>query len=58
LKYTIDPETCTGCQACLRECPAGAVSGDKKEPHEVDQELCVKCGLCYDVCQFDAVRVE
>ncbi|MCL6621234.1 MAG: NADH-quinone oxidoreductase subunit NuoF [Syntrophobacterales bacterium] len=58
LKYTIDPETCTGCLACVRECPVGAISGLKKEAQEIDQELCIKCGLCYEVCQFDAVRRE
>jgi NADH:ubiquinone oxidoreductase subunit F (NADH-binding)/(2Fe-2S) ferredoxin/NAD-dependent dihydropyrimidine dehydrogenase PreA subunit len=58
LKFTIDPESCTGCLACVRECPVGAISGIKKEPQEIDQELCIKCGLCYEVCQFDAVRRE
>ncbi len=58
LKYTIDPETCTGCLACVRECPVGAISGLKKEAQEIDQELCIKCGLCYETCQFDAVRRE
>jgi NADH:ubiquinone oxidoreductase subunit F (NADH-binding)/NAD-dependent dihydropyrimidine dehydrogenase PreA subunit len=58
LKYTIDPETCTGCLACVRECPVGAISGIKKEAQELDQDLCVKCGLCYEACQFDAVKVE
>jgi NADH:ubiquinone oxidoreductase subunit F (NADH-binding)/NAD-dependent dihydropyrimidine dehydrogenase PreA subunit/(2Fe-2S) ferredoxin len=55
LKYTIDPETCTGCLACVRECPVGAISGIKKEAQEIDQEICIKCGLCYETCQFDAV---
>lgn len=58
LKYTVDPETCTGCLACLRECPEGAVSGEFEEPQEIDQELCTKCGMCYAVCKFDAVKVE
>jgi NADH:ubiquinone oxidoreductase subunit F (NADH-binding) len=58
LKYTIDPETCTGCLACVRECPVGAITGKKKLPQELDQELCIKCGLCYEACQFDAVKVE
>jgi NADH:ubiquinone oxidoreductase subunit F (NADH-binding)/NAD-dependent dihydropyrimidine dehydrogenase PreA subunit/(2Fe-2S) ferredoxin len=58
LKYTIDPEACTGCLACVRECPVGAISGIKKQAQEIDQELCVKCGLCYEACQFDAVKVE
>jgi NADH:ubiquinone oxidoreductase subunit F (NADH-binding)/(2Fe-2S) ferredoxin/Pyruvate/2-oxoacid:ferredoxin oxidoreductase delta subunit len=58
LKYTVDPETCTGCLACVRECPVGAVHGEAGEPQDIDQELCVKCGMCYAVCKFDAVKVE
>ncbi|MEJ2091151.1 MAG: NADH-quinone oxidoreductase subunit NuoF [Syntrophobacterales bacterium] len=58
LKYTIDPENCTGCLACVRECPVGAISGLKKEAQEIDQEICIKCGLCYETCQFDAVNRE
>ena len=51
------PETCTGCLACVRECPVGAITGIKKMAQELDQELCIKCGLCYETCQFDAVKV-
>jgi NADH-quinone oxidoreductase subunit F len=58
LRYTIDPETCTGCLACVRECPVGAISGMKKEAQVIDQELCIKCGACHEACQFDAVNVE
>jgi NADH:ubiquinone oxidoreductase subunit F (NADH-binding)/NAD-dependent dihydropyrimidine dehydrogenase PreA subunit len=58
LKYTIIPETCTGCLACVRECPVGAITGIKKEPQEIDQEVCMKCGLCFEACQFEAVQVE
>ena len=58
LKYTIDPETCTGCLACVRECPAEAIRGEAGEPQELDQELCAKCGRCYEICKFDAVKVE
>ncbi len=58
LKYTVDPETCTGCLACVRECPAEAIRGEAGEPQELDQELCVKCGMCYEICKFKAVKVE
>ncbi|MGQ9920555.1 MAG: NADH-quinone oxidoreductase subunit NuoF [Desulfobacca sp.] len=58
LTYTIDPNECTSCLACVRECPVGAISGPKKEPQVIDQDICIKCGLCVDACQFDAVKVE
>jgi len=56
--YTIIAEHCTGCTRCARECPQEAISGDRKQPHTIDQSICVKCGLCFDVCRFDAIRIE
>ncbi len=58
ITYTIDPEACTGCTACARQCPQEAISGDKKEPHVIDQDLCIKCGVCMDTCNFGAVVVQ
>ena len=26
-----------------------------KKPHTIDPAKCIKCGICYDVCKFDAV---
>lgn len=50
-------ENCTGCMVCQRECPKNAISGDKKERHVIEQNTCVKCGACKNVCKFDAVEV-
>lgn len=55
LNYTVLPEKCTGCGACLRACPAGAISGEKKEPHTIDSATCIKCGACITKCKFDAI---
>ena len=57
ITFTIDEEKCTGCRVCARECPQGAISGEKKKLHTIDQERCIKCGLCSDLCKFEAVIV-
>jgi len=55
IQYSIDPEKCEGCLRCLRACPTGAISGEKRKVHTLNQGMCIKCGACYDVCKFDAV---
>jgi NADP-reducing hydrogenase subunit HndC len=57
VKYTIDNEKCTGCTLCFRNCPVGAITGEKRSPHFIDNAICIKCGVCYDKCKFDAVSV-
>ncbi len=57
ITYTINPELCNGCTACVRECPQGAITGTKKEPHTLNGSLCIKCGACLEVCKFEAVAV-
>ncbi|MFH1452811.1 MAG: NADH-quinone oxidoreductase subunit NuoF [Armatimonadota bacterium] len=55
LTFTVDASSCKGCTACLRACPNGAITGELKHPHKINQENCIKCGICFDVCKFDAV---
>ena len=54
LTYSI-AEACNGCTACGRVCPSGAISGEKKQVHEIDHSKCIQCDECYKTCRFDAV---
>jgi len=58
ISYYIDPEKCQACMICFRQCPAGAIAGDKSQIHVIDQEKCTKCGTCFEVCppRFGAVK--
>ncbi len=69
----VDQEVCTGCRQCLElGCPAlswdptkageyktadGKVK-KRKGAAAIDDLLCNGCGLCYQVCKFDAIKGE
>jgi len=56
IAYFINPN-CIGCQLCLKNCPAEAITGAKKEQHVIDLGKCVRCGACRAVCKSDAVEI-
>jgi len=57
ITYSIDPDNCNGCGACLRGCVHSAITGEQKQLHVIDVGLCQKCGICRSECKLDAIRV-
>lgn len=57
LTYQVIPELCNGCTRCLRNCPAGAITGKAKEVHIIDPAKCTKCGTCVEKCRQNAIMV-
>jgi len=70
----LDPEACTVCMLCARECPDWCIyiEGHKEEVppskeggrvrtratldrFDLDYALCMYCGICVEVCPFDAL---
>jgi len=65
-----DPETgelnCNACLVCMKQCPVSAidVTQAKDETGErypatftIDNTLCCFCGICEEVCNFDAIKL-
>ena len=52
---------CQGCLAhpCVEVCPKGAVTLDRTNGRSyIDQDKCIKCGKCKDVCGYNAIIVQ
>ena len=69
----VDPEKCTGCMACAKQCPRELIIPVDYDKHVVIacashakgavtvrgcSQGCIGCGLCVKICPHDAIKVE
>ena len=47
-------EKCVGCNKCIRSCPALTANVAEEGKINVNEEMCIQCGACFDHCMHDA----
>jgi NAD(P)H-quinone oxidoreductase subunit I len=61
-KMVWEPEKCTGCQACVRDCPTNAIEVNRAAPDVrkfntvYKMHICIFCGQCVDSCPVDCIH--
>ena len=71
--YDVGEPYCTGCMVCIRDCPTQCMSATMKDntlhaegksrrrkivdDFEINLGRCILCGICVDVCNFDAIEM-
>ncbi len=56
LEFSIIRHLCKKCGLCARACPEKVISGDREHGYTIDTDKCIHCGVCFDVCKFNAVE--
>ena len=56
LRPQANAESCTGCGACIEQCPVSALSMLGQFP-EADAEICIRCFCCQEICPEKAMTL-
>ena len=53
----VDKDLCVGCETCVDECPAEAITMEDGVAR-IDIKKCTECATCVDICPSAAIRME
>jgi len=53
----LDPELCSGCEACIDRCQMEALQMNSSGIAEIDHDRCIGCGLCVTTCPTGALSL-
>ncbi len=56
--YVDETCACNGCRRCLEACKEDAITIDKDRNVTIDNERCIFCGLCAEVCPTGTIKNE
>jgi len=42
---------------CFKGCPVNAITGEPKSMHTINPDTCIRCGICFQECRFDAIEI-
>lgn len=57
LTFSINNEICSGCGLCVKKCSVEAIVGEKGQAHYILDNKCIKCGMCFEICRFNAINI-
>ena len=47
-------DKCVGCNKCIRSCPTLLANVAHNERIDVNADMCIECGVCFDNCRHEA----
>lgn len=53
----VDEDLCNGCKSCIRVGCTGIFFKDNEKKAAINPNTCVSCGMCAQVCKFEAIKV-